>query len=58
MRAAVVWTFGSVTVAAPSFGVLAASTIGNELPPSVDSEILTFGTLIPPRSPPDVVPAT
>ena len=44
-RACVVATFGSVTACEPSFGVLAASTIGYVWPPSVESEIFTFAVL-------------
>jgi len=37
---------GIVTGSVPSFGVLAASTVGKELPPSVESEIFTFAALM------------
>ena len=40
-RAVVVSVFGSVTTSEPSFGVLAASTVGYVWPPSVESEIAT-----------------
>ena len=42
MRAVVVAVFGIVTLCEPSFAVLASRTVGNVLPPSVESEILTF----------------
>ena len=43
--AALVGEFGSTTLSVPSFGVLADRTRGNVLPPSVESEILTFAQL-------------
>lgn len=45
IRAVVVGVFGIVTVWLPSFAVLAKSTVGKVLPPSVEREILTFGLL-------------
>ena len=53
-RAVVVRLFGMVTDSVPSFGVLAASTIGKVSPPSVDRLIFTLAQLI--GAP--VVPAT
>ena len=44
-RAVEVVTFGSVTDCEPSLGVAAASTVGNVLPPSVDSRMSTFAQL-------------
>src|ERR1043166_894799 len=46
MRAAVVGLLGTMIGSDPSFGVLAAITMGNVLPPSVESDILTFAQLI------------
>lgn len=45
MRAWVVGVFGIVTLWLPSFAVLASRTVGKVFPPSVESEILTFGLL-------------
>jgi len=42
MRAVVVDMFGMTTISVPSFGVLAASTVGKVFPPSVESESFTF----------------
>jgi hypothetical protein len=52
--AVVVATFGIVTVSVPSFGVLAESTVGKVVPPSVDKDIFTLAQLT--GAP--VVPAT
>src|SRR4051794_26486599 len=38
--------FGNARLSEPSFGVDAASTVGNVCPPSEDSEIFTFAALI------------
>ena len=46
IRAVVVGVPGIETVSLPSLGVLAVSVIGKVLPPSVESEILTFAQLI------------
>jgi hypothetical protein len=43
--AVVVAVFGIVTFSDPSFAVLAESTVGNVVPPSVDKEIFTFAAL-------------
>ena len=43
--AVVLETQGNASVSDPSFAVLAASTVGYVIPPSVESDILTFGTL-------------
>ena len=45
-RANVVETLGKTTDSLPSLAVLAASTVGKVVPPSVESDILTFATLI------------
>ena len=45
IRAVVVGVLGIETDSAPSFAVLAERIIGNVLPPSVESKILTFATL-------------
>ena len=45
IRAVVVETLGTVTVSVPSFGVVAARVTGKVVPPSVESEILTFAQL-------------
>ena len=42
IRAVDVVTFGSVTDCEPSLGVAAASVVGNVVPPSVDSRMLTL----------------
>jgi len=42
MRAVVVAILGSVTASLPSFAVESASTVGNVMPPSVESDIFTF----------------
>lgn len=44
--AAVVAVFGTVTLCDPSFAVLATRTVGNVVPPSVESEILTLAALM------------
>ena len=44
-RAVEVVRLGSGTDSEPSLGVLAASTVGNVVPPSVESEILTIAAL-------------
>jgi len=44
-RAVVVGMLGMNTDSVPSFAVLALITVGNVLPPSVDSDILTFAAL-------------
>src|SRR4051794_16324272 len=54
IRAVVVAVLGMVIASVPSLAVLAARTIGNVCPPSVESEIFTLATLIgtallPPR---------
>ena len=49
-RAVVVGAFGIVTTSVPSFGVLAASTVGYVRPPSTESEIFTFAVLVGGRS--------
>jgi hypothetical protein len=54
IRAAVVGLFGIVTDSEPSFGVLASTTRGNEVPPSVESVIFTLAQVT--GAP--VVPAT
>ena len=54
MRAVVVVTFAIVTDSVPSFAVLAARTVGNVTPPSVDNEIFTLAALTGAA----VVPAT
>mgnify|MGYP001771087526 CR=1 FL=1 len=46
MRAVVVAVFGMVTTSVPSFGVLAANTVGKVCPPSVDKEIFTLAQLM------------
>src|SRR5690349_24271590 len=43
--AVVVGVFGIVSTSLPSFGVLAASTVGKVCPPSVDKDIFTFAQL-------------
>ena len=43
--AVVLGVAGMVTVSLPSFAVLAASTVGNVKPPSVDKDIFTFAQL-------------
>ena len=45
MRAVDVGVFGIVTLWLPSLAVLAARTVGNVLPPSVEKEIFTFAAL-------------
>jgi hypothetical protein len=45
IRAVVVGVLGIVSDSVPSLAVLAESTVGNVLPPSVEREILTFATL-------------
>ena len=45
MRAVVVPVFGMVTDSVPSFGVLARSTVGKVIPPSVEREIFTLAAL-------------
>src|SRR5688572_11196746 len=42
MRAVVVVPAGITTACEPSFGVLATSTVGNDVPPFVDSRMRTF----------------
>lgn len=54
IRAVVVGLFGIATDSEPSFGVLATTTIGNEVPPSVERVIFTLAQLT--GAP--VVPAT
>src|SRR5262245_3717980 len=54
MRTLLALMLGTVTSSDPSFAVLAASTVGNVFPLSVESEIFTFVTLMPLP----VVPAT
>ena len=44
-RALVVAMFGTTTLWLPSFGVLAARTVGKVFPPSVESDILTLAQL-------------
>ena len=51
-RAVEVVRLGSGTDSEPSLGVLAASTVGNVVPPSVESEILTFAALTGATAPP------
>ena len=46
IRAVVVAVLGIVSTSEPSFGVLAANTVGKVCPPSVDKEILTLAQLI------------
>jgi hypothetical protein len=43
--AVVVAVFGMTNASVPSFGVLAASTVGNVCPPSVDKDIFTLAQL-------------
>ena len=43
--AVVVAVFGTVNTSVPSFGVLAANTVGKLCPPSVDKEIFTLAQL-------------
>jgi hypothetical protein len=54
MRAVVVAVSGIVTAALPLFGALDANTVGNVMPPSVESDILTSAVL----TGDPVVPAT
>src|SRR5438477_8059241 len=44
-RAVVVAMFGTVMLAEPLFGTLAATTLGNVFPPSVEIEILMLAAL-------------
>ena len=46
IRPVVVGVLGISRDSVPSFGVLAARTVGNVLPPSVDNEIFTLPQLI------------
>ena len=43
--AVVVGVFGMVNASVPSFAVLAANTVGNVWPPSVDKDIFTLAQL-------------
>ena len=45
IRQVVLLTFGTVMDCVPSFGVLAASTVGNVCPPSVLNDIFTLAQL-------------